>query len=158
MVYGPGFEEGYFTILRYLEEGKMQIIGDGANRIPLVHINDVVSAILLALDKPVPHCREYNIVGFEQLTQQQLLAAAAQELGVAVPEKHIHPAMISVIMSMQGLAGKKASLGPESIRQLTLDRAYSCKRAKKELGWEPQVKLADGIREMVQLYKAGKTG
>ncbi|MCX6773109.1 MAG: NAD(P)-dependent oxidoreductase [Candidatus Micrarchaeota archaeon] len=39
MVYGPGFKEGYFDILRYVDEGKMKIIGDGKNRMPLVHVD-----------------------------------------------------------------------------------------------------------------------
>ena len=29
MVYGPGFEEGYFTVFNYLKKGKMQILGNG---------------------------------------------------------------------------------------------------------------------------------
>jgi len=155
MIYGPGFEEGYFEVLRYLEKGKMQIIGSGENRIPLLHSSDAVNAILLSLESNAPHCREYNIVGAEQFTQKQLLSLAAGALGVPAPEKHIHPAMLSMALAMQGLSGKK-SLDPENIRQLTLDRAYSYERAKKELKYQPKVALAEGVREMVRIYKEKK--
>ena len=61
-----------------------------------------------------------------------------------------------MLMGFSGVLGKKSALDPENIHQLTLDRAYSCKRAEKELSWEPKVKLAEGIREMVRLYKSRK--
>ena len=153
MIYGPGFEQGYCPVLRYLSKGKMVFLGAAQNRIPLLHVSDAVSAIMLALEKPTPPCREYNIVGSEQLTQQELLCSAASELGVAPPQKHVPPSAISLLLKFQRLAGK-TSLDPENVRQLTLDRAYSCERAKKELGWQPKVKLADGMREMVKLYLA----
>ncbi|VVB99754.1 GDP-mannose 4,6-dehydratase [uncultured archaeon] len=156
MVYGPGFEEGYFAVLDYIKRGKMQIIGDGLNRIPLVHINDVVQAFLVALDKQSERGRAYNICGSEQLTQQELLELAAEALEMPAPTKHIHPAMISMALAMQGFTGKKASLDPENIRQLTMDRAYSIERAKKELGWSPKVKAKDGISEMARLFKESK--
>jgi len=156
MVYGPGFSEGYSTVLRYLTEGKMKIIGNGKNRMPLVYIDDVVRAFLLALSRPTSPCREYNICGEEKFTQEQLLKLASSCLGVPAPTKHITPAALQALLSFSGILGKKASLDPENIRQLTLDRAYSCKRAEKELGWKQKVKLKDGVREMVRIYKGKK--
>ncbi len=153
MIYGPGFEEGYFPVLRYLSEGKMMLLGSAQNRIPLVHIKDALSAFLLALDRRTLPCRAYNIVGGEQMTQEQLLRMAASELGVLPPQKHLSPSALSLLLKFQRLAGK-TSLDPENVRQLTLDRAYSCKRAASELGWVPQVKIEQGMREMVKLYKA----
>ena len=157
MVYGPGFEEGYSTVFRYLKEGKMKIIGDGKNRLPLIHVDDVAAAFLLALNKKTPPCREYNICGLEQLTQEELLKLAASSLGVPAPKEHISPEALQMLMGFSGMLGKKVSLDPENIRQLTLDRAYSCKRAEKELGWKQKVKLKDGVAEMVRIYKGKKT-
>ncbi|MCX6773110.1 MAG: hypothetical protein NTV88_05085 [Candidatus Micrarchaeota archaeon] len=62
-----------------------------------------------------------------------------------------------MLMNLSGMLGKKSSLDSENIRQLTLDRAYSTARAQKELGWKQKVKLADGVREMVRIYKGKKT-
>lgn len=153
MIYGPGFEQGYFDVFDYLSRGKMRTIGDGANRIPLLHVSDAVQAIMLALSRPVPRCREYNIVGSEQKTQKELLFMAASELGVPVPSGHVSPAAIPLLAGLQGLAGKKG-LDEDNLRQLTMDRAYSCQRANEELGWQPKVSVAQGLREMVKIYKA----
>lgn len=162
MVYGPGFEDRYFKVLEYIEKGKMKILGDGSNRVPFVHVNDVISAVLLALDAPVQSGSAYNIVGQDACTQEEIYRMAAQELGVAPPKEHASPYLAKfAAMSLSAAAslsfGKPPSVTTEHIRQLTLDRAYSCEKAKKELGWEPKVKLADGIREMVGLYKGKKS-
>lgn len=162
MVYGPGFEDRYEKVLEYLEKGKMKILGDGSNRIPFVHINDVVSAVLLALDADVPSGSAYNIVGPDAHTQEEIYRMAAQELGVAPPKERTSPYIAKfAAMSLSAAAslsfGKPPSVTTEHIRQLTLDRAYSCEKAKKELGWEAKVKLRDGIAEMVGLYKTRKT-
>jgi len=35
------------------------------------------------------------------------------------------------------------------------DRAFSIEKARKGLGFEPKVKLDDGIKEMVAYYRSG---
>jgi len=162
MIYGPGFEQGYFDVFRYIEKGKMRIFGNGKNRIPLVHIDDAVRALLLALDAPLISLREYNIVGEEQSTQEELLAMASAALGKPAPSHH---SSLIFVQSASAIGSILAALGmpspvkfdAENIRQLTLDRAYSGERAQRELGFSARVKLADSIKQMVFEYRK-KTG
>ncbi|MCX8194515.1 MAG: NAD(P)-dependent oxidoreductase [Candidatus Micrarchaeota archaeon] len=151
MIYGPGFEEGYFEVLRRLKEGKMAIIGDGSNRVPLLHVSDAVQAILLALDSKIEPCREYNIVGSEAMTQKELLLLAASELGVPAPAKTVPLSLALAVAKVKFLLGDH-KLSPENILQLSLDRAYDTRRAKEELGFEARVKIKEGIKEVVGLY------
>lgn len=159
MVYGPGFEEGYYQVLRYLHLGKMKVLGDGANRLPLLHIDDCVQAMLLALDKSPPRCREYNIVGGEKPTQKEMLDMAAKELGVAPPASSTPVILAAAAAKAASLFGGKR-FSPENVRQMSLDRAYSTQRAAAELGFEAKVKLAAGLKEVVKLYleRVGKKG
>ena len=165
MIYGPDFEDGYFQILDRLSAGKMQILGDGNNRMPIVHQSDAVHAIMLALDsgEAISHCREYNIVGGETMTQKELLRLAASQLNVPAPEKSAPVALASTGMAIkQALSSLHLTSPPtvssENIRQLSLDRAYSGGKAKAELGFEAKVKLADGMKEVVQIYLAKRQG
>ncbi len=161
MIYGPGFEEGYFQVFKLLKKGKMKTLGKGSNRLPLLHINDAISAILLSLDSKAKSCRSYNITGQEQLTQEQLLGLAAQELGVTPPEGHANPLVAKIalkaqnLLSITGIANKPSITG-ENIRQLSLDRAYSCKRAQTELGFKARVKIRDGVKEMAGIFTGNK--
>ncbi len=153
MIYGPGFEEGYFTVFAQLQKGKMTILGDGKNRVPLVQAIDVVQAILLALDSNASSGREYNIVGGETPTQEEVIRLAAEALNVPAPTSHTPVLLAKLALSLQSLV-TKPKFNSEHLRQLALDRAYSASRAKEELGFSPQVKLKDGIKEMAMLYKA----
>ncbi len=161
IVYGPGFEDGFFPVLDYIQRGKMKIIGNGKNRVPLVHVLDVVQAILLALEASSQPCREYNIAGIEQPSQSELLTMAAQELGVAPPSEHVSVGMAKFLASAKsslssfGL-GKKPRVSAMNIRQLSLDRAYSTQRAAKELGFEARIKLREGLKEVVREFLSKK--
>lgn len=161
MIYGPDFEDGYFQILDRLAAGKMRILGDGGNRVPLVHQSDAVRAILLALDsrEGIAHCREYNIVGNEQMAQKELLRLAASQLGVPAPEKGVPVILASAgVVMQQALSSihlcKRPPVSSENVRQLALDRAYSGAKAKAELGFEPQVGVEEGMKEVVAAYLA----
>jgi nucleoside-diphosphate-sugar epimerase len=163
MIYGPLFEEGYFGVLQRIRGGKMAMLGAGNNHLPLLHSSDAAKAILLALEKKTPRCRQYNIVGGERMTQKQLFSAAAAELGVSPPTRHLPLPFILAAASIRQFlfrleVGKKPSFTPENIRQLTLDRIYSTERARRELGFVAKVKLARGLKEVVEsfLAKGGK--
>ena len=159
MIYGPFFQEGYFEVLERITKGKMMIIGSGENRIPLVHSKDAAEAIMVSLEKKVPPCRAYNIVGAEQPTQSELLAMAARELGATSPKKHV-PAYLAMALAsiwqffFQAGVLKKPSFSPENVRQLSSDRAYFVARAKKELGFVAKVKLRQGLKQVVKEYLA----
>ncbi|MCX8174633.1 MAG: NAD-dependent epimerase/dehydratase family protein [Candidatus Micrarchaeota archaeon] len=161
MIYGPGFYEGYFPVLSALEKGRMKILGSGKNRIPLVYVDDAVEAILLSFSARVASGEKYNIVGPDTLTQEELLAIAAQELGVGAPSDRISPAIASLAATCAGwlsAAGicKKPQLNAEHIRQMATDRAYSCEKARRELGFVPAVGAREGIARMVRFYKQRK--
>lgn len=157
MIYGPGFEQGYFDVFRFLEKGRMRIFGDGQNRIPLVHADDAVRAVLAALDTPQVSLREYNIVGGEAPTQEELMGMAAKALGAPPPSRHSSLLFVQSASAVGGLLFALGMQSPlpfdaENIRQLTLDRAYSGERAHRELGFEAKVKLEDGIKQMAAIY------
>ena len=162
VVYGKGFEEGYFAVFKRLQKGKMKIIGDGENKIPFVHVQDVVDAIVLALERKTPS-KIYLIVG-EQKTQKELLEMAAKELGVQPPNAHIAKDTAYTLAKVNDffskIAGKKTSLNFDAIEMVSSHRAFDTSRAQKELGWKAKVKLRDGVREMVREYllKSGKSG
>jgi len=159
MIYGPGFEEGYFDVLRRIESGKAAIIGNGRNRIPLLHSDDATAAILLSLEKKIQNCRAYNVVGSESPTQEGLVSLAASELGAPKQKGRVSLALATALASLkqflfQAGLSKKPSFTPENIRQLTLDRTYSAALAKAELGFVAKVKLRQGLKQVVREYLA----
>jgi nucleoside-diphosphate-sugar epimerase len=159
MIYGPGFEEGYFDALRLLSKGKLKLIGNGANRVPLIHVRDAAEAVEAALFAPALAHNKFNIVGSERLTQKELFSIAASELGAPMPSSSMpFPIALRLSKLAHGAfrwgVGKKPAFDPENIRQLGYDRAYSAERAKEELGFVAKIKLREGIKEMVSIYRS----
>ena len=150
-VYGPQFKD-YNSILSKLEQGKMRIIGHGKNRIPFVHVDDVADAIAAAVTKG----KGIYVIAGEPLSQEDMFAIAAKELGVAPPTKKISReiAMAGAALGERWcrLTGKKPKFTVEHVAVLSYDRLFDCGKAVSELGFSPRP-LADGIREIVRAYK-----
>jgi len=152
-IYGPGFED-YFKILAMIEQGKMRVIGEGNNRIPFVHVDDVADAIAAAVEKG----SEIYVIAGEPLTQKEIYAIAAKALGVKAPEARIGTGAANLLASIQeisykiGVKKKRPSMTKEHINVLSSDRAFDCSRAKKDLGFSPRP-LEEGIREVAAEYR-----
>ncbi len=150
-IYGPQFIE-YFKVLRMIEKGKMKVIGDGLNRIPFVHVSDVVHAIRNSISKGAG---TYVLVG-ECLSQNEVYAIAARGLGVKTPKKRISLFLARLFSHIELFKAKHLGSTPvfipEDVAVLSSDRAFNCNRARRGLGFLPKP-LEEGIAEMVEEYK-----
>lgn len=164
IIYGPGFEEGFFPILKNIEEEKMQIIGNGENHIPLIHSDDVVSAILLALKSNRAGLAIYNIAPSPEdtPTQMEVFAMAASALKKPAPSSSIPYTFalltIGARQAALSLAGKKTSFTADMVDQIAMDRMFDTSLAKKELGWERRIGLKEGISQTLSEYREWKHG
>ena len=156
MIFGPGFVEGFYPILRRIVQGKMKLIGDGTNYMPLVHVEDVSDAILRAIDSSVPSGSVYLIVTEPQLTQAQLVDMAASALGSKSPmsSENILLARFAIRLneSYSRLVGKKPSITSDMIEQLCSNRCFSSKKAAMELRWKSSVPFKMGIDQVVNQF------
>jgi len=153
-IYGPGYED-YHKVLSYIEKGKMRMIGNGSNRIPFIHVDDVADAFSQAIDKG----RGTYVLSGEALMQKEIYSIAAKALGVNPPKDSINLGAAMLIAGGQELlyrlGGKKPTLTREHISILGYDRAFDCLKAQKELGFSPR-SLEHGIIEMVREYRSKK--
>ncbi len=150
-LYGPGFED-YFRIFRMLEAGKMRLIGDGKNRIPFVHVDDVAGAFAAAMKRG----EGIYVVAGDPLSQEEIFRIASSELGVSPPRKRIGRRTAMLMASagelLHRLGGKKPALTREHVSVLSYDRVFDCGKARRGLGFSPRP-LEKGIREMVREYR-----
>ena len=153
-IYGPGYED-YYKVLSYIEKGKMRMIGNGSNRIPFVHVDDVADAFCHALDSG----EGTYVLSGEPLAQKEIYSIAAKAFGVKAPKGSINLGAAMLIASGQELlyrlGGKRPTLTKEHISILGYDRAFDCAKAEKELGFLPR-SLEHGIIEMVREYRSKK--
>lgn len=131
--YGPGTSfdrDGYTT--REVRRRRFPIVGSGAGLFSFVHIDDVVSATIAALDRGAPGA--YNICDDEPAPMREWLPAFADALG-APPPRRVPAWLVRLI------AGRFV------VVQTTQMRGASNAKAKRELGWQPAYpSWRDGFR------------
>ncbi len=143
-IYGKGFEESFFKLFKLIRDGRAYIIGSGKNRMALIHVSDVVSALALASVKK-HRSSVYNLGDGKVYTQEGLMDLAAGLLGVERPGRHISEFIAKVF-------AKKRGMNTDELRFLTSDRAIDISLVKRELGFRPVVRINEGGRELVGMF------
>ena len=132
------------------------LVGDGANRMPCVVVEELAEASVRAASTDVEVGRAYNLSGAEPITQQEYMDALAEAAGLK-PKTRTSPEWMAMGMST-ALEGVYRLLGRESepfVTRLVIaiaghDYEIDCSRAKEELGWEGSADYVDAIQRSVE--------
>lgn len=155
-VYGPRANIGFPYLLRMLKKRMMRYPVSESNLLNLVYVTDVVEAIELVIEKEEAIGERFIIGGKKSYTYKEIVEAASRELGISAPKKHIS---LSIAKSFALLSqyfskirGKKPELAVDYFDYITHDMVLDISKAKRILGYKPQVELSEGMREMVKWY------
>ena len=125
---------GWFVNRAILGE-TIQLFGTGEQIRDFTYVDDVVSALCIAASTPNCHGRVYNLGG-EQATLKQVA-----ELLI----KHCGKGRIEITPF------------PEERRKIDIGNFYgSYEKFAADVGWRPKIGLSDGLRNMIDYYKANK--
>lgn len=132
-VYGPKGrpDMAVYLFTDWIARGQpVRLYGDGSQGRDYTYVTDTVSGIIAALDRPADY-KIYN-------------------LGNSNPHSNAH-----LIELIEGELGKKATI--EHLDYPSLDppqTSADITRARRDLGYNPQVPLAEGVRRFVAWYQA----
>ena len=158
-IFGPGDRLNVGRIADRLRAGKGLIIGSGRNTVPFVYVTDVVQGLLLAADHERAVGQAYNIGHDHPLTQEDLLRAIAQEIGVAPPRLHVpYHALYAAAYAAEHLAAlrryrRNALVTRHGVSLYGADRRLVIDKARRELGYTPRVPLREGVRLTAAWYR-----
>jgi nucleoside-diphosphate-sugar epimerase len=159
-IYGPGDDASFARTARMIERRRMVMVGSGSNHLPLIYVRDVAAGMLLAADAPQAQGRAYLLVNDEPVTQRDYLTAIATELGAPVPRARI-PYPLGVALGAVAEKGARLaqSRRPPPVMRYGMqllggENRFSISRARGELGFCPEVGLADGVRRSVAWFRA----
>jgi nucleoside-diphosphate-sugar epimerase len=159
-IYGPGDTASFGRFAQMIDDGRMIVIGDGRNHIPLVYVRDVAEGVLLAAAEERAAGRTYLLVNDEPVTQRQFLDAIAAELNVPPPRRRIPYRAALTAGALAEAAGRLARTEqPPPVMRYGLqllggENRFSIGRARGELGFAPTVGFAEGVRRSVAWYRA----
>ncbi len=143
VIYGPKFEGSFFKVFDSVKRGNAYIIGDGSNLLSLIHIRDVVSAYMLAIQKNAHGI--YNLSDGMSYTQLYLYNLAAKLLGVEMTPKHVGKFAAMLLARLKGF-------DTDELRFITSNRRIDTTKIRKELGFAPLVSINEGGSELVGMF------
>ncbi len=165
-IYGPGDNALFPRLLTALRAGKLPTIGAGTNRIDLTFIDDAVQSVRLALTASDPCLgRAFNITSGEAAPLWELIATLCERLDLAPPSRHVPRGaarkVAAVAEAWHRLLRRKGepALTRYSVDSLSLDATLDISAARRDLGYEPEVSVAEGVeRFLSSLSGAGGLG
>ena len=156
-VYGPR-ERDYFMMAKSIQSHIDFAVGYKQQDITFVYVTDVVQAVFLALEKGVTG-RKYFLSDGEVYQSSTFSDLIRKELGNPWWIRITAPIWVLRVVTFVGeyvgrLTGKVTALNNDKYN-IMRQRNWRCdiEPAKKELGYEPKVKLEEGVRRSIKWYK-----
>jgi nucleoside-diphosphate-sugar epimerase len=159
-IYGPRDAASFARFAGMVQTGRMTMIGSGDNHLPLIYVRDVAEGILLAGQVDEAEGRCYLLVNDEPVTQRAFLTEIAAALDVPPPTRHAPYAMaLSLGAAAEHLGRLSRRRRPPpvmryGVQMLGGENRFSIVRARRELGFSPQVGMVEGVRRSVEWYRA----
>jgi dihydroflavonol-4-reductase len=152
----PGLVVGlggpFDRLLRALAKGRVPALpGDDAVK-GWVHLEDAAEGILLCALKG---SGAYLLVD-ENLRATELFVAALEEAGLPVPRRRVRSSVLvggaAVLERAYNLAGKTPPVSKELLDGLRAPMQYDATKARKDLGWRPQLvqRLAEDLQVLAK--------
>ena len=159
-VYGPR-EKDYFMMAKSIQQHMDLAVGFQRQDITFVYVTDVVQAIFLALEKGETG-RKYFLSDGEVYQSTTFSDLIHEELGRPWWLRITAPTWVLRIVTFFGeyvgrMTGKVTALNNDKYNILK-QRNWRCdiEPARRELGFEPKVKLEEGVKRTIKWYKDNK--
>jgi dihydroflavonol-4-reductase len=156
-VYGPG-DLHVLGLFKAIARRRFILLGSGKTLLHPTYIDDLIRGIALCTGNKDALNRTYLITGKAPVTVKELGSTIAEELGVRLPRVHVPVSLANVMAtSMEGLARltgySEPILSRARVKYFTENRAFTCAKARKELGYLPAIDLREGVRRTVRWYR-----
>jgi nucleoside-diphosphate-sugar epimerase len=138
-IFGPD-DPHFGPVVKTFLKGKLKVWAGGKRITGIVHVDDLVEAMLLAIEK-APNGAHY-ILSTGDLSTQEMFEFLSRETGIPVPWEAPEP-LVRLVGNLLDPVGRLLSWQPPLSRErvhYVYDRCVRVKgdKAKQELGWQPR--------------------
>jgi nucleoside-diphosphate-sugar epimerase len=157
--FGPGDHLHFGRMADRLSAGRGVIVGSGDNALPFVYVTDVVHGLLLALEHEDAPGQAYNITNDRPLTQAEFLHAIAREVGARPPRAHVPyhalygAGYVAEVLGRVMRSQRQPVVTRLGVKLFGTDNRHAIDKARRELGFRPEVSLEDGVRLAAAWYR-----
>ncbi len=156
-VYGPR-DRDILTYLASANRGILPLLGDGRQKISMIHVEDLVRGIFLASQVKEANGRVYYLSGDEEWNWHAIGDLVARTLNKKPIRLFIPFWLLDAVSAVNRLAAaikkRPALLNSDKVREMKQPNwLCSNARAKAELTFRPQIELESGFRQTVDWYR-----
>jgi nucleoside-diphosphate-sugar epimerase len=157
-LYGPRDNHRYGRLADAMRQGKIIKVGNGKNRLPLVHVGNVAKAIWLALIKKAPEYRVYLCVYDGKITQNEFFeslvrAANTKRRPISLPKSfflftNVLQELVSIILEY-----RINVLPPHYLIAFGYDWNFDQSHIERDLGYSPEINYEKGFAMTEEWYQ-----
>ncbi len=138
VIYGPGDDKFLPKLMENLKSGKAKIIGDGKNRVDLIHVDDVVRFIDMILLEPRSYGEAYNLTNSKNLSWNEFMQMLSKEIGQSGKLGHLPYSMAYVVAALMEVISKITKKQPRlsryAVRVVGKHYNFLTNKAKEQFG------------------------
>lgn len=155
-IYGPG-ETRLLKLFRSIARGRYAIVGSGRSHYHPVYIDDLVQGYLLALEGEAAVGEAFIIGGPRSLSQNDLAEIIAKATGGRVLPFHVPAWPVQLAGDLCEALCVPLGIDPPLHRRRVdfwvKNRSFTIEKARRLLGYAPQVDFEDGVARTVAAYR-----
>jgi nucleoside-diphosphate-sugar epimerase len=158
--YGPRDRNTLPRIIKALQAGRIRMIGNGANLLNLIYAGDVAEGAILAAKNPLAGGQAYNLCSEGELTQEQFLKAVTDGIGLPPVRRHMpfwlaySAGFMSEVIAKAIRLKRAPYVTRYAVALVGRPTRFSIEKARRQLGWSPEVRAEEGIRSTLKWLKA----
>ncbi|MDX1590745.1 MAG: NAD-dependent epimerase/dehydratase family protein [Balneolaceae bacterium] len=156
-VYGPR-EDQIFMLFKMMKFGVAPIVGDGNHpELSIMYVQDVVQALLKAATQSETGVHTYFISGPEIANWNKIRDIVSTVLGRKNISVKLNPDLVKKIAgaveTTASLFGTYPVINREKANEMILEWTCSYEKAARELNYEPQYSLSEGLSRTLTWYR-----
>jgi nucleoside-diphosphate-sugar epimerase len=152
-VYGAGSKGNLGRMIRAMARGLFPPIPDTKNVRSMVHIEDLVEALVLCAEKAEAHGRVFIVTDGKEYSTRQIYDWVCETMGRRAPSWSVPPALFHAAAkvgdALGGLARRPVLFDSGTVERLLGSARYDSTLIERTLGFEPGWDLKRALPEMV---------
>lgn len=155
-IYGPG-DLRFLKLFKAIQNRRFVMFGSGETLYHFTYIDDLVSGIILCGEHPQALGQTYILGGDAYVSLNELVSHVAGALGVPPPRwRFPYWPLLASAVACEAICtplGLDPPLHRRRAEFFVKDRAFSSAKAKRELGFAPEVSVEEGMRRTARWYQ-----
>jgi nucleoside-diphosphate-sugar epimerase len=157
-MFGPGDRSLLPRLIATARSGGLRQIGSGHNLVDLTYVENVVDALVLALDAPEAVGKTYHITNDEHVNLWDTIRTVLDALHLPASMRSV-PLQVALgaarVMELgAALTGREPLLTRYTVYILARTQTYNITAAKRDLGYAPRISFAEGMRRTLSALGA----